>query len=269
MMLDFYLLIPCYNNVEGLIRSLRSVVYPKDKCSVLIVDDGSETAITAALIPEEIHQVLHIEIIRLANNQGITAALNTGLHYIHSKKNTRFIARLDCGDTCTIDRFIKQVHFLSVNTSVSLIGSMCLFVDRVTNEHFIYKPAASHRAIKKQMHFKCSFIHPTVMFRADEILDTIGFYPSNFPYAEDYAFFFSIVNQYETSNLQEVLVETEINTKGISITKRSIQIHSKKRIIKEYGSHPIYRVLGIMQQNILSLLPHQFILAVKKRLYNN
>lgn len=266
-MLDFYLLIPCYNNVEGLIRSLRSVAYPKDKCKVLIVDDGSDVPVTIELLPADILQQLQVEIIRLNGNKGITEALNTGLRYIYAQKNSRFIARLDCGDTCTTDRFFKQVNFLSLHPGVTLVGSLCLFVNRVTNEHFIYKAAATHDAIKKQMHFKCSFIHPTVMFRANEELDKVGFYPADFPYAEDYAFFFSIVNQFETSIIQEVLVETEINASGISITKRKAQFYSKKRVIKTYGSHPLLRLSGIVQQHILSLLPYQFILFVKKRLY--
>ena len=96
-MLDFYLLIPCYNNVEGLIRSLRSVVYPKEKCKVLIVDDGSLTPVTIELLPADILQQLQIEIIRLNGNKGITEALNTGLRLILQRNDALYTARLDCG----------------------------------------------------------------------------------------------------------------------------------------------------------------------------
>ncbi|MDP4247984.1 MAG: hypothetical protein Q8932_19270, partial [Bacteroidota bacterium] len=39
--LDFYLLIPYYNNLRGLIRSLQSVRYDAARYALLIIDDGS------------------------------------------------------------------------------------------------------------------------------------------------------------------------------------------------------------------------------------
>lgn len=268
MILDFYLLIPCYNNAEGLIRSLRSVVYPKEKCSVLIVDDGSETAVTAALIPEEIHQVLNIEIIRLANNQGITAALNTGLRIILNRNDSLFTARLDCGDTCSADRFYKQINYLSANTNIALVGSLCRFIDLRNKIQFIYRSKIIHADILLEMHWKCSFIHSTVVFR-NSILKKTDLYPYNYPHAEDYALFFQLTKDFTTHILEDVLVDYEINTKGISITNRQKQIRSKIRIIKQYGTHKHLIFLGLAKQFLLLTIPYRLSYFSKRILYRN
>ncbi|RXK60025.1 glycosyltransferase [Lacibacter luteus] len=266
MMLDFYLLIPCYNNVEGLIRSLRSVVYPKGKCRILLVDDGSTVPVTMELLPEDVLQRLQIEIIRFNENKGITEALNTGLRLILQRNDALYTARLDCGDVCREERFEKQVKFLNENTYMSLLGSLCLFVDPVKKIRFVYKAAEKHYVIRKQMHLKCSFIHPTVMYRNESLKQT-ALYPYNFPYAEDYAFFFELMKKFQTHILQEMLVETEINTQGISAQKRRQQIKSKTKIIKHYGFNKLLTCVGLLRQYLLLLLPYKLITPIKRFIF--
>lgn len=261
-MLDFYLLIPCYNNTEGLIQSLLSVEYPKEKFKVLVVDDGSTVPVSLSEFPEVLLRKLSIEIIRLPQNKGITEALNTGLRLILDRNDSLYTARLDCGDTCTPDRFTKQISFLSVNTDVALAGSLCFFVDHKKTTRFVYKAAEHHYAILKQMHLKCSFIHPTVIFRNEMIRNT-NLYPYDYPYAEDYAFFFEITKKYKTYIIQEMLVETEINRKGISVKKRQEQIKSKTNIIKFYGVIKSLTCIGLLRQYLLALLPYKITTQIK------
>jgi glycosyltransferase involved in cell wall biosynthesis len=262
-MLDFYLLIPCYNNTDGLIRSLLSVEYPKEKYKVLVVDDGSTVPVSLSDFPETLLQKQNIEIIRLPENRGITEALNTGLRLILNRNDSLYTARLDCGDTCSPDRFTKQISFLSVNTDIALVGSLCLFVGDQKKNRFVYKAAEHHYAILKQMHLKCSFIHPTVVFR-NELIKNTKLYPYNYPYAEDYAFFFELTKKYKTHIIQEILVETQINTKGISVKKRQEQIKSKINIIKFYGVIKLLSCAGLARQYLLSILPYKIITQVKR-----
>src|SRR5688500_1999638 len=118
--IDFYLLIPFYNNLPGLLHSLKSVQYDADKYTVVIVDDGSRQPITLGDIYKEISGDISLEIIQLPCNKGITIALNTGLEWINKQNNAQFIARLDCGDTCSSDRFYKQVAFLKQHAAINL-----------------------------------------------------------------------------------------------------------------------------------------------------
>ena len=261
-MLDFYLLIPCYNNTEGLIRSLLSVEYPKEKYKVLVIDDGSTVPVSISELPETLRQKQNLEIIRLPENKGITEALNTGLRLILERNDSLYTARLDCGDTCMSDRFTKQISFLSVNTDVALVGSLCLFVDPKKNKRFVYKAAEDHYAILAQMHLKCSFIHPTVIFRNEMIRNT-KLYPYDYAHAEDYAFFFELTKKYKTHIIQEILVETQINANGISVKKRQEQIKSKIKIIKFYSINKLLSCAGLLKQYILALLPYKLTTQIK------
>src|SRR5688572_20965948 len=107
--LDFYLLIPFFNNLPGLFHSLKSVQYDANKYAVVIVDDGSTHPITLEVVYSQISRDISVEIIQLPCNKGITTALNTGLQWIIQQNNAHFIARLDCGDICTPERFYHQV----------------------------------------------------------------------------------------------------------------------------------------------------------------
>ncbi|MEJ8841048.1 glycosyltransferase [Lacibacter sp. H375] len=265
-MLDFYLLIPCYNNTDGLIRSLFSVEYPKEKYKVMVVDDGSTVPVSLSEFPEALLQNQSIEIIRLPQNKGITEALNTGLRLILNRNDSLYTARLDCGDICRADRFTKQISFLSVTTDVALLGSLCLFVDHKKKTQFVYKAAEHHYAILNQMHLKCSFIHPTVIFRNEMIRNT-KLYPYDYPYAEDYAFFFELTKKYKTHIIQEILVEAQIDTNGISVKKRQEQITSKIKIIKFYGVIKSLTCIGFIKQSILALLPYKLTTQIKHLLF--
>src|SRR5688500_10785280 len=130
--IDFCLLIPCYNNFNGLIVSLKSVIYSSENYLVLVIDDGSKELVTierikAAMDAKKPAVVLHNE-----KNLGITATLNKGLSWIEENTSARYIARLDCGDICMPERFVMQVEFMDAHPETGLIGSWCRIVDEET-----------------------------------------------------------------------------------------------------------------------------------------
>ena len=117
-------LIPHYNNPEGLLKSLSSI--GKDEAvDVWVVDDGSqrkpdETAAKKAFDGR-------IRFGYLPRNQGIQFALNAGL--VEIEQHYEYVARLDCGDTCAPNRFRLQMEFLDNNPKIMLLGSAVTFVD--------------------------------------------------------------------------------------------------------------------------------------------
>jgi glycosyltransferase involved in cell wall biosynthesis len=263
-MLDFYILIPYYNNADGLFRSLNSIKYIKEKYRVLIVDDGSVIPLCKELFPENIWENHLIELIKLPHNKGITAALNTGLEYILKKNDAYFIARLDCGDICMPGRFYLQVETLHANPEIQLLGTWCLFKDFKTGSQYLYKSKTTHTEIVKEMHWKCSFIHPTVMF-TKKVLEDAGSYPDGYPYAEDYAFFFKICLRYQTQILPQALTIAEITNTGLSSTKRKPQFVSKLKVVLQFHKYKRLMLYGLLRQIVLYILPFSFILGIKKR----
>jgi glycosyltransferase involved in cell wall biosynthesis len=263
---DFYLLIPFYNNLPGLIRSLESIVYDPLAYCLLIVDDGSKELLHREDITPHLPQSLSVTILRLRENQGITKALNTGLKWIEEKGDSRYVARLDCGDLCMADRFVQQVAFLDGHPGVGLVGSWCIFKNFQTGDSYHYVTPTEYRAVLKEMYFRNVFIHPTVMWRADITRQT-GFYPENFPHAEDYGFFYEIISTAEAAVLPADLVICEINPQGISLHHRKEQLKSRIKVVKQYGKNPFFRLMGVLRLRILQVIPYKMIFEFKKLVY--
>jgi len=263
---DFILLIPYFNNYNGLISSINSINYPPDKYGILIVDDGSKSELNIQEL-EKLKPETSIKVIRLPQNQGIAKALNTGLAELHKRNDYKYIARLDCGDTCHPERFTAQVNFMDDHSEIALLGSWCKFTDIQSGKSYIYKTKLTHTELINEMHFKCSFIHPTVIFRR-EILDAIGYYPENYPHAEDYAFFWNILKRFDGAILSEIYVTIAMSTNTVSARNFREQLLSRKRIVRNFGTNLILKYLGILGINFRLMLPSKFITKTKFWLYN-
>ena len=199
-------LIPHYNNEEALVRSLLSIK-EDDVVDVLVVDDGS-------LNPPKLEQLTsiynqgHIFLEVLQKNQGIERALNHGLRFILNKKY-KFTARLDCGDLNKPNKYKKQLTYLSKHPEVKLLGTWADMVSEDGTFLFLLKHPIEHDQIQKKMNYNSCFVHPSVVFD-NEVLETVGLYPLDYPAAEDFAFFFKIVNLFKFPNLPMQLLVYKI-----------------------------------------------------------
>ncbi|WEK37599.1 MAG: glycosyltransferase [Candidatus Pseudobacter hemicellulosilyticus] len=266
-MSDFYLLIPCYNNEPGLIRSLQSVQYPDGAYTIVVVDDGSIQPLSKDKIIQALSPYRQLILLRLPQNRGITEALNTGLRWIADQGPATLVARLDCGDLCHMDRFYRQVRFLQQNPEVQLVGSWCTFRNFHSGENFLYKTPTIHNRIIRSMHFRNVFIHPTVMWRLNA--ENPLFYPIEYPHAEDYGFFNEILTQSKSAILPFSLVDCEINPSGLSLANRQQQIRSRIGVVRRYGQQNMLKHIGILKLHILKHIPYNWLYLVKIILYKN
>ncbi|HTA81383.1 MAG TPA: glycosyltransferase [Bacteroidia bacterium] len=261
---DFILLIPYYNDFEGLIESLKSIKYPFDKFEVLVVDDGSKVPLSLAHL-QNLFPETEIKVINLPLNVGIAKALNSGLREILNRTDYKYIARLDCGDTCDIERFTKQVQFMNTHEDIGLLGTWCTFTDKGSGKSYVYKTKLTHNEIIKEMHFKCSFIHPTVMFRR-EVLEKVGLYPENYPHTEDYAYFWKILKYYTAAILPLYLVDVSTGKNTVSFSNRKEQLIWRKKIVSEMSSDRINKISAFFYLTILSIIPGNLIYLLKFKL---
>jgi glycosyltransferase involved in cell wall biosynthesis len=261
--LDFCLLIPCYNDFEGLVLSLNSVSYQPDRFQVVVVDDGSPDPVTINAIRSGTNINCSIIVLRNETNEGITSALNKGLQWIKSNGNAKYIARLDCGDICDPNRFIRQVDYLDKHADTTLLGSWCIFQTKDASHTYLYKTPVDHERIKRAMHMRNVFIHPTVVFRASA-LQQINRYPTQFQYAEDYAFFWELIKLGRSHILNEFLVICAIDNKGISLKNRHKQLEVRAKIVAQYGTNHLLKIAGILRVKVLHIVPKQLALRLKK-----
>jgi glycosyltransferase involved in cell wall biosynthesis len=263
---ELCILIPCYNNIDGLIKSLKSIEYTKNKYIIIVIDDGSAQPVTLARISENCSTLMNIKIIRAESNLGITKALNKGLEFIYANYKPQFIARLDCGDICNYQRFYTQIAFFEANPDIHLTGTWCYFKDNITGEAYRYNTPTTHRKIMREMYFRNVFIHPTVMWRTSATGNLK--YPEQYPCAEDYGLFYEIVLKMKTAIIDEYLVICEINHKGISLLNRVIQLKSRRKVVSFYGNNKILNLMAVFKLNCLMIIPYQLIFNTKKILYN-
>ncbi len=259
---DFCVLIPCFNNFQGLIKSLNSIHYPAPNYFIVIVDDGSDTPVTIQNVTANFKESANIEIIQFEKNKGITDALNAGLKWIEENLQTKYIARLDCSDICAPQRFYEQVRYLERHPNVGLLGSWCYFKEENTSFSYEYTTPTEYEEIKKVMYSRNVFIHPTVMFRR-ALLKKVGYYPYEFPHAEDYALFWKMMNEAEAKILDQFLVTCAINSNGISFSNRKQQLISRKKVISAFGKSSFLKFIGHLKVNLLLFMPNKLILNLK------
>ncbi|WP_432723795.1 glycosyltransferase [Jeongeupia wiesaeckerbachi] len=222
------LLIPHYNNPQGLIASLASIG-SDEAIDVVVVDDGSvREKIDEAACHAAFRAQGALRFVYLPQNRGIEHALNTGLQHIVDA-GYEFAARLDCDDLVMPDRFAKQIAYFDAHADVMLLGSAVTFFD-ASGDRFTVNQPQTHEAIVLQMHDDNAFTHPAVMFRISAVRE-IGLYPTDCLAAEDFAYFWRFVARYRTANLAEVLTKSEYNDAGISMSRRRIQQAARIKLL--------------------------------------
>lgn len=260
-------LIPHYNNINGLIKSLSSIHHPTG-IDVLVIDDGSflKNKPNHQDLNKYINKNVCLDFIYLEKNQGITDTLNFGLKYIAKNSHHEFIARIDCGDTCVVNRFKIQEDFLTLNPDHALVGSWVKWICKTSGEEvFNFKPPSEHKKIKKRMSIKCNIIHPSVMYRLS-VVKELGKYPSNFNAAEDYAYFFKMAKYSKVANIPKYLTKTEHNNNGISILNKKDQNKSKLKVVMKYGRKDFYLLYGIAYNLALMNIPNRWVQKLKMQL---
>lgn len=262
-MSDIIVLIPHFNNFIGLTNSIKSMNSEFEFIDILVIDDGSKEALNEFYL----QSIFGVKITVLNNkvNRGIEHVLNDGLTYA-IQHNYKYIGRLDCGDLCKKDRFRIQYDFLEKHTDIGIVGSHVKCVDQEGTFLYNLKMPLSDSVIRKKMFLNAMLIHPTLLFRSD-IVRKIGFYPTEYKNAEDYAFFFKILPHFKFANIDKELVQIELNTKGISATGREKQIKSRISLIKEnfyFGFYPIY---GLFRSLILLYTPQAWVALIKSKIF--
>lgn len=257
-------LIPYYNSLASLLRSLASIDHD-EHCDVLIVDDGStrepvdEVAARAAWPGSG-----DLEILVQPVNQGIEHALNAGLEWILTRHYT-YVARLDCGDRNRPGRLARQEAYLDAHPHVLLVGGAAAFVDQDGAEQFVYRLPTTRAGIIKMMRKNSAFMHPAVMFRVSA-LALVGRYDYDVPAAEDYAFFYKFLEAGEVANLPDVLIDYELDPGGISLAKRHTQLASRLVIQRRHSDGSLAARAGIARTMVLQRVPYSLVFRVKKAL---
>tara|TARA_R100000027_G_scaffold61041_3_gene52138 strand:- start:1407 stop:2405 length:999 start_codon:yes stop_codon:yes gene_type:complete len=190
------ILLPVYNGSKYLGAAIQSIVGQTYRdWELLVLDDGStdESVSVARSFVDE-----RIRVLPNGENRGVAKTLNRGM----SLAEGSLIARMDADDESMPDRLVRQVSFLQENEQVGLLGTNALSAE--TGEATFAVPL-DHGKIRSNLLFNCSFLHPTVMWRAALFREN-GLSYEETPTAEDYDLWERACGRITAANLPDQLL---------------------------------------------------------------
>lgn len=205
-------LMPAYNAEKYIAEAIDSVLAQTfTDFEFLIVDDGS-TDNTANIIKscrdERIRYIYQ-------PNQGVAAALNTGLAHASAE----LIARFDADDICYPGRLQQQYDFMQSEPEYHVVGSSADYVDEQNNFVFTYNPMPVSLLGPKQLLKVCPFVHSTVCFRRQTILEMGGYHAGAFAF-EDHLLWIKVLKKYAGYNDPASLIRVRLNPLSVTVDDR-------------------------------------------------
>jgi glycosyltransferase involved in cell wall biosynthesis len=118
-------------------------------------------------------------------NKGLASSLNELLEII-KQDSYGFIARMDADDIAILDRFQKQIDFLTNNTEIDIVGGAIREIDEKGNDRHktVYYPLTPQEC-KRFFAKRNPVAHSTVIFRRSFFEKVDWAYPTDFVRNED------------------------------------------------------------------------------------
>lgn len=228
--MDFSVLISVYfkDNVSDFNDALRSVTLSQTRKpkQVVIVQDGVVPKEIDEVIEEVSNEVPEIEftILKKEQNQGLAAALNSGL----SLCKYNWIARMDSDDISTNDRFEKQIAFLEKNKGICCLGGTISEFESVIGDIYSKRYVSiNHEEIVEMAKSRTPMNHVSVMYSKSDVLD-VGGYCEDFGKLEDYKLWVDLISAgKKLANIEDVIV-------NVRVGKGFIERRSNKKEIKDW-----------------------------------
>lgn len=128
-------------------------------------------------------------IVRLAENKGLSVALNEGM----KKIDTKLVARMDSDDIAVSDRFeVQLADFNAIEQLIISGGTVTEFTKETSDAGQVRKMPEEDAEIRKFAKYRSPFNHPTVMFLKSAI-DAVGGYQPMGKF-EDYYLWTRLIN---------------------------------------------------------------------------
>lgn len=200
---DVTVLMPVYNGCQNgkedyLRKAIESILdQTYTNFEFVIVDDGSSDN-TPSVLNHYQQLDARIKLFRNDSNQKIVKALNKGL----SVSTAPLIARQDADDMSTVTRLAIQKDFLDNRPETALCGTGMYVINHEGKLEFESNHPCSSDQIRSGLKSGCMFVHGSVFFRKQAILDAGGYSEDpNVEYAEDYDLWVRVAAKNKMENI--------------------------------------------------------------------
>lgn len=212
------------NHISNLKKQLEKTLLAQDE--IVLIDDGSTDRTWKNLL-EWARQDSRILLLK-NRDYGLANALNLGL----TSASNNLVARFDIDDRYRSDRITKQLQAMSAE-------SVAVFSDysfRSINYDYlgaiptaVFPSATSLSLVSSQR-----TPHPVVLLNRDAVISVGGYRQDDFP-AEDLSLWLRLSRVGSLVTSPEELLEYTINPKGVSSTKRQLQLQKKVQLLGSIG----------------------------------
>lgn len=205
-------LMPCYNAGEYISEAISSVLNQTFRdFELLIVNDGSTDKTAEIIRSFNDSRIVLIE----QQQQGVAAALNTGLQ--HAKAD--YIARFDADDICRPERLQLQYDFITANPEYIVVGCAADYIDEAGNYIFTHRPKAYSNKEIRRLPFKvCPFIHAGVLYKKEAVA-AIGYNVHAHSF-EDHLLWLQLKKRGKMYNMHEHLLSVRLNAGSLTIDEK-------------------------------------------------
>jgi hypothetical protein len=193
-------LLPNYNAGPFLRPAIESILAQSyQDFELLVIDDastdGSQEAVATFRDPR-------VRFVRHEANRGLGATLNEGLRLARGA----LIARQDCDDLSDAERLARQTDAFRAEPTLALIGSRALLIDEHGRRMGHVDRSLEPASIRWYGLLDSPFIHTSVMFRREVVLDGLGGYREGLSHSEDWDLWSRLIRVHQARNLPDRLV---------------------------------------------------------------
>ncbi len=137
--------------------------------------------------------------------------LNFNLNYALLKASGKYIARIDADDIAVSDRFSKQIECIA-KYDYDVVGSNLKYIDENSNSIGYKNYPEKNENIRKNIYYKSTIGHPSVMYKKDIILKYSGYMGGQV--SEDYDLWLRLMRDKNIKfyNIQENLTKFRIHS---------------------------------------------------------
>lgn len=234
---------------------------------LLLINDNPESQENLALIQEYEKKDSRVRGIKHKENIGLPRSLNLAINEAKGK----YIARMDADDISMPKRFAKQVSFLDEHPEVGVTGTFGWEINedgKIMNQLNIYE---HDRELKGLTLFYTPFIHPSVMFRKELILEHP--YDESCRIGQDRELWCRLKNLTNFYNIPENLIKYRVSSFQApqkAGKKRSMEsmLYLSERIVKYWdldkAYNNIYTEIALGQNLNLTEINKFFIYLLRK-----
>lgn len=223
---------------------------------LLIIDDASTDACGEIMRG---YSDARIRIIRNDKNIGLTRSLNLGL----AQARGDLIARHDDDDVSHPARLELQVAYLDSHRDVALLGCRVEIIDsrgKSLGAERVYR-STTPSGVRWQLLFGNPFVHSTVMFRRDVILNEFGGYNEMMYFNQDFELFSRVVVNRSASNHPRRLLRHRAHL--TSLTRRPGVDLDRQKLVNLQSN------VDVQRRNVLAILGSEQLAATWPSLWTS